>query len=225
MEDCQSLVQRTRALLSHGATKLLLRDTRHNDVLSASLLHAMRPHAAESPALESILADLAAERPGDTSAQALRRAGPEFLAPALWTETRLREFVVELLHDLAERAQWPNAATHDSVPRAIDELSTMNAELGGAAMQVHRLDREVLVHAVRALAGDPESPTKRGEAVHRVWFQLGLAQETGNGAYQAADDFVQRVQRDIESLFEASRAVAQEIATAPFSETSARVDS
>lgn len=211
MEDCRSLEQRTRALLSRGVTKIMLRDTRHSDVLSACLLEATRPLAADNPDLQSIRADLAAEKPRDTCAQALRREGPEFLAPALWTERRLREFVVELLHDLAERAKWPNASTHDSVPRAMDELFTMNAELGGAAMLVHRLDREVLVHAVRAFGGDPESPTQRGEAVQRVWFQLGLAPETGNGACQAAEELVQSTQRELERLFEESRSVAREI--------------
>ena len=78
-------------------------------------------------------------------------------------------------------------------------------------MLVHRLDREVLVHAVRAFGGDPESPTQRGEAVHRVWFQLGLAPETENGAYQAAEERVQSTQRELESLFEESQAVAREI--------------
>ena len=69
MEDCRSLEQRTRALLSRGVTKIMLRDTRHSDVLSACLLEATRPLAPHNPDLQSIRADLAAGKPRHTFAQ------------------------------------------------------------------------------------------------------------------------------------------------------------
>ena len=135
----------------------------------------------------------------------------------------MREFVVEVLHDLGQRAQWPNAATHDSIPRAMDELATMNAELGGSAMLVHRLDGDTLRHAIPTI--DLRAPKRRaksrtaetrpvairGEAVHRVWVQLGLTPEAGSDAHQAAETFSEGVWRDIESLFEESREVAKEV--------------
>lgn len=202
---------------------MLLRDTRGNDVVAAILLENMRPRAAESPEAASLFAELAADKSGETCAQYLRRAAPEFLAPVRWTEARLREFVVEVLHDLGQRAQWPNASTHDSIPRAMEELASMNEELGGAAMLVHRLDGETLRHAVPTI--DVRPPRRRtksrkaerrpvaicGEAVHRVWVQLGLTPEAGSDAHQAAETFSEGVWRDIESLFEESREVAKEV--------------